>query len=202
MSADHSATACTATTPTSLEETKGVPISQTSRQKQTLTAHQVPKIKAPNKIAKPPRKAVGKGSKADVAQRKATQSARKQKQGKQTDSSQKQERSDAPSKQETKTHAQEDDAFTAKYYMNFDFYFKRTSFRTMTLYFKTAFKSYFEAWKAQRQREPVSECLARFCHEEFPGLLESLKEAQRHEFIGLLKLLVFSHRHNKNDAFL
>jgi len=89
-----------------------------------------------------------------------------------------------------------------KYYTNFDFYFKRTSFRTMTLYFKTAFKSYFEAWKAQRQREPVTECLARFCHDAFPGLLESLKESHRIEFIGLLKLLVFSHRHNKNDAFL
>ena len=34
-----------------------------------------------------------------------------------------------------------------KYYMNFDFYFKRTSFRTMTLYFKTAFKPFFEKWK-------------------------------------------------------
>ena len=34
-----------------------------------------------------------------------------------------------------------------KYYQNFDFYFKRTSFRTMTLYFKTAYKPFFEDWK-------------------------------------------------------
>ena len=42
-------------------------------------------------------------------------------------------------------------AHSQKYYMNFDFYFKRTSFRTMTLYFKTVFKPFFETWKSSKK---------------------------------------------------
>ena len=34
-----------------------------------------------------------------------------------------------------------------KYYTNFDFFYKRTSFRTMALFFKTAFAPYLEKWK-------------------------------------------------------
>lgn len=39
-----------------------------------------------------------------------------------------------------------------QYYQNFDFYFKRTCFRTMTLYFKTTFKPFFEKWKGKRSK--------------------------------------------------
>lgn len=35
-----------------------------------------------------------------------------------------------------------------------------------------------------------------------PTLLASLPVAQRSAFTEMLKLVVFSHRHNKNDAFL
>lgn len=94
------------------------------------------------------------------------------------------------------------DCATGKYYMNFDFYFKRTSFRTMTLYFKTAFKPYFERWKAERKKVSIAQCLADFSLAHFPGLLGVLSDTLRQEFIELLKLLVFSHRHNKNDPFL
>jgi len=38
-----------------------------------------------------------------------------------------------------KTHSRDQ-----KYYQNFDFYFKRTSFRQMTLYFKTQYKPFYE----------------------------------------------------------
>ena len=108
-----------------------------------------------------------------------------------------------PSKSEVKTSAEtEPDTLMNKYYMNFDFYFKRTSFRTMTLYFKMVFKPYFEAWKSERKKSPVSVCLSEFTVTNFPGLLESLPDALKTEFLELLKLLVFSHRHNKNDAFL
>lgn len=41
-----------------------------------------------------------------------------------------------------------EDKTRSKYYMNFDFYFKRTSFRTMTVFFKNAYKPFFEKWKA------------------------------------------------------
>jgi len=89
-----------------------------------------------------------------------------------------------------------------KYYTNFDFYFKRTTFRTMTLYFKTTFKPYFERWKSDRKKTSIAQCLIDFAVVHFPGLLDSLSEPLRAEFIEMLKLLVFSHRHNKNDAFL
>ena len=89
-----------------------------------------------------------------------------------------------------------------KYYQNFDFYFKRTSFRTMTLYFKTQYKPFFEEWKNKKENPSVLDSLVKFAKDEFPGLLESFSEKARFEFIELVKLLVFSHRHNKNDDYL
>ena len=95
------------------------------------------------------------------------------------------------------------DSQQQKYYMNFDFYFKRTSFRTMTLYFKTAFKPFFEKWKGQKKNREIKGPLLEFTKEHFPGLIESLPPGQaQFEFLELFKLLVFSHRHNKNDSYL
>ena len=34
--------------------------------------------------------------------------------------------------------------------MNFDFFYSRTCFRTMTLYFKTVFKTPLEQWKNKK----------------------------------------------------
>lgn len=90
----------------------------------------------------------------------------------------------------------------SKYYMNFDFYFKRTSFRTMTLYFKTAFKPFFEQWKSDKKKVSISVYLTEFSRMYFHGLFENLNETLKEEFVEMLKLLVFSHRHNKNDAYL
>lgn len=89
-----------------------------------------------------------------------------------------------------------------KYYQNFDFYFKRTSFRTMTLFFKTAYKPFFEKWKATKKAKPVATSLLEFTKATFPGLVESLSEKAAFQFVELVKLLVFSHRHNKNDEYL
>ena len=81
----------------------------------------------------------------------------------------------------------------------------------MTLYFKTAYKPFFEEWKAQKSSPSVFPSLMAFAKHEFPGLLDSLtkqaisanqREACRFVFIELVKLLVFSHRHNKNDEYL
>lgn len=44
--------------------------------------------------------------------------------------------------------------------------------------------------------------LINFAKKEFPGLLDTLSEKAQFEFIELVKLLVLSHRHNKNDDFL
>ena len=88
------------------------------------------------------------------------------------------------------------------YYQNFDFFFKRTCFRTMTLFYKLAYKPFFDQWKANKKKYSVLESLIRFAKEQFGGLLDTLGEKARFEFIELLKLLVLSHRHNKNDDFL
>jgi len=73
----------------------------------------------------------------------------------------------------------------------------------MTLYFKTAFKPFFEKWKGQKKNREIKGPLIEFMREHFPGLIESLPPGQaQFEFIELFKLLVFSHRHNKNDSYL
>lgn len=97
----------------------------------------------------------------------------------------------------------EDDSMgEEKYYKNFDFFFKRTSFRTMTLFFKMTFKPYFEKFKHCKKGQTIQEFLREYAEVAFPGLLADLNSVAQIEFIELLKLLVFSHRHNKNDAFL
>lgn len=88
------------------------------------------------------------------------------------------------------------------YYLNFDFAFKRACFRTMTLYFKTAYKPFFDKWKTGKRKTSIMESLVAFANQEFPGLLKTMSEKAKFEFIELLKLLVLSHRHNKNDDFL
>ena len=80
--------------------------------------------------------------------------------------------------------------------MKFDFYFKRTCFRTMTLFYKTAFKPYYDLCRSKRKQQPVSDFIVKNVQEEYPGLLESLSsEHQRSEFIEMLKMLMFCHRH-------
>ena len=43
------------------------------------------------------------------------------------------------------------------YYQNFDFYFSRTCFRTMALYFKLEFKPFFDKWKAGKTKGTLIE---------------------------------------------
>lgn len=149
---DQSATTCSVQSPNINEETKeGHAVILASRM-QVAPARHVPIIRNPGKIAKPPKKTVKKEVESKVQSRKAQKHPpRKDKTASdQIDFTQKQERSVVPSKSEVKTIAETEDLPTNKYYMNFDFYFKRTSFRTMTLYFKIVFKPYFEAWKSER----------------------------------------------------
>lgn len=72
----------------------------------------------------------------------------------------------------------------------------------MTLFFKLAYKPYFDKWKANKKKYSVVESLISFAKDKFPGLMDTLGEKARFEFIELVKLLVLSHRHNKNDDFL
>ena len=89
------------------------------------------------------------------------------------------------------------------YYQNFDFFFKRSCFRTMALYFKLAYKPFFDKWKANKNKSSVMDSLVAFVQLEFPGLLDKIgHQKARFEFIELVKMLVLAHRHNKNDDFL
>ena len=90
------------------------------------------------------------------------------------------------------------------YYENFDFFFKRTGFRTMTLFYKVAFKPIFDKWRSitAKQKVELVQVLIDYTRYEFPGLLEKMPPKAQFEFIELLKVLVLQHRHNKNDDFL
>ncbi len=88
--------------------------------------------------------------------------------------------------------------------MHFDFYFKRTLFRTMTLFYKQAFKSHFDLFRTQKETNfPIEKYLAEWVQETQPGLLESMNsDAEIVEYIQILKLVVFVHRYNKDDEFM
>ena len=73
----------------------------------------------------------------------------------------------------------------------------------MTLYYKTAFMPYLKKWKSMHRKPSMNEVLIKFTLEQFPGLLESIPSKRAlNEFIEDLKLVVFSHRHQKNDDHL
>ena len=72
----------------------------------------------------------------------------------------------------------------------------------MTLYYKTQYKPFFDQWKSQKKSGSVMPSLIEFVNNEFPGLLASASEKASFEFVELVKLLVFSHRHNKSDDYL
>lgn len=72
----------------------------------------------------------------------------------------------------------------------------------MTLYFKLAYKPFFDKWKSNKKKSTIVDSLIAFVNQEFPGLIDKMSQKARFEFIELVKLLVLSHRHNKNDDFL
>ena len=89
--------------------------------------------------------------------------------------------------------------------MKFDFYFKRTCFRTMTLFYKTSFKPFYDVCRSKRKTLPVADLIKKFATNNHPGLVESLAQCsklQSLQFPEMLKMLVFCHRHSKNDPFL
>ena len=73
----------------------------------------------------------------------------------------------------------------------------------MTAYYKQGFQPFFDNWKAVKNEPSVIPSLITYANKEFPGLLSKLSnEKAKSEFIQLLKLLVFAHRHAKNDDHL
>lgn len=72
----------------------------------------------------------------------------------------------------------------------------------MTLFFKLAYKPFFDKWKSNKKKSSIVDSLVAFVNQEFPDLIGKMSQKARFEFIELVKLLVLSHRHNKNDDFL
>lgn len=92
----------------------------------------------------------------------------------------------------------------SKSYMNFDFFYKRTLFRTMTIFYKQEFKVYFDQFSKQKDTAfPIQRYLVQFTQDLHPGLLESMSsDAEVQEYLKILEQVVFCHRFNKQDAFL
>lgn len=90
-----------------------------------------------------------------------------------------------------------------KYYMNFDFYYKRTCFRTMTYFYKYKFSPFFEKHKNRTGglKTDISDILKEFTVETHPNLLEILGDSQQ-EFIDYLKIVVLCHRYKKPYPYL
>ena len=81
--------------------------------------------------------------------------------------------------------------------MKFDFYFKRTCFRTMTHFYKTQFKPIISAQsrgKRQKSASTTDQVSSMLC-ETHAGLVSLLSTEQRQRLTELLKMLIFCHRH-------
>lgn len=89
---------------------------------------------------------------------------------------------------------------TTKYYAKFDFFYKRTVFRTMTEFYKNEFKS-FQALK-ENKKLSIKAQLLKFSDLAFPRLTQAMEPQQQREFIELLKMIVLCHRINKNEPAL
>lgn len=78
----------------------------------------------------------------------------------------------------------------------------------MTLYYKLAFKPFFDKWKSTPAKKRLNgdnsifHALIAFCNVHFPGLVCNLPKNEQFQFVEQVKMLVLSHRHNKNDAFM
>ena len=67
-----------------------------------------------------------------------------------------------------------------KYYKNFEFFFKRTIFRAMTLFFKNSFKSLHDNWQSKRRgtmfvAKTVNLILVEYTKQFFPELLDDIQ---------------------------
>jgi hypothetical protein len=83
----------------------------------------------------------------------------------------------------------------AKDSFKFDFYYKRTCFRAMTLFFRTIFKPF-------KTKGNVNQSILNFLNATFPFALPSLNASELREFAQLLKMILYCHRHNKAEDYL
>jgi len=73
----------------------------------------------------------------------------------------------------------------------------------MALFYKTQFKPFQDKWLTKRKGNfSVMPALEEFATSYLPVYEEIRDDEAKNKFLEYLKLLVFSHRHNKNDAYL
>lgn len=103
----------------------------------------------------------------------------------------------------TVTKKKKEKLLDVKYYMNFDFYYKRTCFRTMTYFYKYKFSPFFEKHKNRTGglRTDISDILKEFTQETHPKLLQALGDNAQ-EYIDYLKIVVVCHRYKKPYPYL
>lgn len=77
----------------------------------------------------------------------------------------------------------------------FDFYYKRTCFRAMTLFFRTIFKPF-------KTKGKVNQSILNFVNATFPSVMPSLNAFEQREFAQLVKMVLYCHRYNKGEDYL
>ena len=61
---------------------------------------------------------------------------------------------------------------------------------------------HLKKWKSLHRKPPMNEVIFRYSLHQFPGLLQNMPTELKTEFIEAFKLILFSHRHTKDDKYL
>lgn len=113
-----------------------------------------------------------------------------------------------------------------KYYQNFDFFFKRSCFRTMTEFYKDKFNAFFKdrlakmkveqpaAWNQYMKNGAIKSLSKDKMYQIVQDFIDhlfgkdiitnntTLKVNQKKAIILRVMMILFSHRHTKNDTFI
>ena len=113
-----------------------------------------------------------------------------------------------------------------KYYQNFDFFFKRSCFRTMTEFYKDKFNTFFKdrlakmkieqpaAWNQYMKNGAIKSLSKDKMYQIVQDFIDhlfgkdiltnnaTLKVNQKKAIILRVMMILFSHRHTKNDTFI
>lgn len=82
-----------------------------------------------------------------------------------------------------------------------DFFYKRSLFRSMAIFFKQEFKPYFKAFQEQTAR-PLQAYLIQFTETTMPNLLDSMSKVEAQEYLRIFEQVVFCHRYNRQDPYM
>ena len=72
----------------------------------------------------------------------------------------------------------------------------------MAEFYKLMFQPFQKLWVEQKKKSAMTSLLESFAQKHFEALLKQLSPLCQDEFISMLMVVVHSHRHNKDDAFI